>query len=63
MDTVALITFWQLAVVVLPIVAAVAGVSFLIWCTIGFVLWASGGGRGPADAGQPGTASDWLDSL
>ena len=62
MDAVAIITLWQVAGVVLPIVGALAVASFLVWCVIGLVLWVSGRGLGDA-AARPDTDPEWFDSL
>jgi len=61
MDAVALITFWQLAGIVLPILGAIAVAGFLIFCAIGLVLWVSG--RGHDDNMQPDTDSEWFEAL
>ena len=61
MDPVALITFWQVASVVLPIVGALALASFLIWCVVGLVLWRSGGGLDTS--AQPETDPEWFETL
>lgn len=61
MDAVALITLWQLASVILPIVGAIALAAFLIFCIVGFVLWASG--RGLGEAVPPDSNAEWFDSL
>lgn len=61
MTAAALITVWQLASVVLPIVGAVAATSFFLWCAVGLVLWTSG--RGLDTSAQPETDPEWFDSL
>lgn len=60
MDATALITLWQLAGVVLPIVGAVIGVSFLIFCAVGYVLWFTRRGLGEDAALE--TDPEWLES-
>jgi len=59
MDAVVLITLWQLAGVVLPIIGAIAVVGFLIFCAAGVALWVSGRGN----TVQPDTDTEWLESL
>ena len=61
MNAVALITFWQLASVVLPIIGAIAVASFLIWCAVGLALWISG--RGLDESVQPETDPEWFETL
>jgi hypothetical protein len=61
MNAIALITFWQLAGVVLPIVGAIAAASFLVWCVVGLALWVSK--RGLDDSVQPATDPDWFEAL
>jgi hypothetical protein len=61
MSAVALITFWQLAGVVLPLVGAVALASFLLWCLVGLVLWVSK--RGLDESVHPATDPEWFESL
>lgn len=61
MSAVALITFWQLAGVVLPIIGALAAASFLVWCVVGFLLWVSG--RGLDSGAQPDTDPEWFEAL
>lgn len=61
MDAVALITLWQLAGVVLPIIGAIAAAGFLIFCAIGLVLWVSG--RGLDTSVHPKTDPEWFETL
>lgn len=61
MSAVALITFWQLAGIVIPIIGALAVASFLIWCVVGFALWASG--RRLDDSVHPDTDPEWFEAL
>lgn len=61
MDPVALITFWQVARIVLPIIGAIAAASFVIWCAVGYVLWFTR--RGLGDDATIESNPDWLESL
>ncbi|CAN5250394.1 hypothetical protein BH11ACT4_BH11ACT4_20790 [soil metagenome] len=60
MDQVAVITFWQLAGVILPVLGAIALASFLIWCGIGFALWATGSAQ---RGSGPDTDPEWFETL
>ena len=60
-DPVALITFWQLASIILPILLAIAAAAFLILCVVGYVLWYTR--RGLGDDAVIDTDAEWFEAL
>lgn len=61
MDAAALITFWQLAGIVLPIALAIAAAGFIILCFVGYVLWFTR--RGLGDDAVIDTDPEWFEAL